>query len=1436
MLRLSFLLLLISCSAYSVLLGWVESPGYPMGYSPHDSVNWTRCAPKGHSLFIRLIHLDLEDSQDCANDAVKVFSNGTLISILCGKKEFEELEEVVNPLHFSSPGGCLTLLFHSDYANAEKHAGFRGFYSIQDFNECEDNLNYRCSQFCHNFIGGYNCACRHGYYLTEDKHTCTVSCNEDLSGLNNGDISSPFWPETYAENANCQHNLSVVENLQLELHFSEVFDVEQGPDGECIDALTIETHSGTLATFCGDKPPPSPLLTHSHQVQIRFTSDGFGANKGFSLHFKTRDKVCLPEVTSKSTVTPLKPEYKWGQTVIVTCDVGYVAISTQASDIIMEYEASCQSTGTWAPSYPCEIVDCGFPVLGDDSILQVVDSAKQSTVYEKQIQFYCSSKYYKLDGNDTYTCNARGEWISMDGKAEMPKCVEVCGMPEKYTLSSGRILGGNVAALGDVPWQLLIKYPKRGGASLINDMWAVTAAHVVNEHRGMPLNFHGGIVNANSSDSIVLQSEKIIIHPGYENNDGTNYDNDIALIRFKSRVNLQPNLTPICLPNVSRGVTENEQGTVSGWGSSLKKRNNKIVKVQKTQYLNYVDIGVYSSSKCENVPTLPSNNKEMSFTNNMFCAGAPGKDSCTGDSGGPFFSPTMGSSEGPYHLIGVVSWGPSCLDPDLKDGKGYYTKVENYVDWIKNTIQTEERNFELKRNQLLNPRNNYMISMCYSSVRLLLRISSVVKMFDPRSRWISFIVWFLYVLVCESLPLPDSGPLIHGEVKSPQYPQPYPPNLLKQWDLNVPEGFQIRLTFTHLDIEPSAGCYYDSVTVLYDKKLLGKFCGTENSANDHHPGYEPILSPGNRLTLVFQTDDYNPERRQNVGFSAQYQATDIDECSAPEPEDGSGPLCSQICLNTLGSYLCACHHGYELHSDQRTCMLSCGGGIFDEPTGHLFSPGYPNPAPHALSCQYVISVEAGFTVYLNFSDKFHIESVNTEEGPNCYYHWLELTVPHEKPVKLCGGTSPGLINTNSNNVTLDYHTDDQGLSNGWSLDYSTNRVKCPVPGVVVKGRVTPSLTEYFYRDYIYVRCDQGYKLMADGREIESFSTMCQSNAQWHLPLPECHIIDCGEPDPLLNGGVRFLSGAENQYLSTVEYHCNEPFYSLLGSTNVTFTCEADRKWRLTRDESFSPVCLPVCGRPTQYIEGYQRIIGGSEAPEHTIPWQVLLNINSNRGGGMVIADRWILTAAHVVVHQGQQSPAQSIRIFMGDTDIHRMETSFVHPASVHVHPEYNDQDGLNFNNDIALIKLQEPITFNAAVMPLCLPAKNATYTTGLVGLVSGFGTTNDGGRQMITNKLKYVMLPVVDQEKCRESITLWKKIRPNTPDLTDNMFCAGTPEGTQDSCQGDSGGPFSVDINGRSWAAGIVSWGIKCGQRGKYGVYTKVINYLDWIKQVMQEN
>lgn len=243
-------------------------------------------------------------------------------------------------------------------------------------------------------------------------------------------------------------------------------------------------------------------------------------------------------------------------------------------------------------------------------------------------------------------------------------------------------MGGTDANLGELPWQLLITQPKKGGASLINDQWAVTAAHVVENINGNVL-LYGGLVdeNAGSDNMVVMESKNIIIHPRYAaagEEARTNFDNDIALIKLASRVNLGPNLIPICLPMSNMSLVENELGTVSGFGIT-DKTDGRLV---KSHSLKYAHVGVYSLDKCNDSPFI-AGNKRMAFTDNMFCAGADGMDSCRQDSGGPFTTPMLSDGKGPFYLSGIVSWGPPCRQ---RKYKGYYTKVKNYVDWIKETI------------------------------------------------------------------------------------------------------------------------------------------------------------------------------------------------------------------------------------------------------------------------------------------------------------------------------------------------------------------------------------------------------------------------------------------------------------------------------------------------------------------------------------------------------------------------------------------------------------------------------------------------------------------------------------------------------------------------------------------------------------------------------
>jgi secreted trypsin-like serine protease len=68
----------------------------------------------------------------------------------------------------------------------------------------------------------------------------------------------------------------------------------------------------------------------------------------------------------------------------------------------------------------------------------------------------------------------------------------------------------------------------------------------------------------------------------------------------------------------------------------------------------------------------------------QICAGSKnGTDTCNGDSGGPLmFQKVFDDREVRNILVGVVSFGVSC-----GAGRGIYTDVSSYMDWILETIQ-----------------------------------------------------------------------------------------------------------------------------------------------------------------------------------------------------------------------------------------------------------------------------------------------------------------------------------------------------------------------------------------------------------------------------------------------------------------------------------------------------------------------------------------------------------------------------------------------------------------------------------------------------------------------------------------------------------------------------------------------------------------------------
>lgn len=149
-----------------------------------------------------------------------------------------------------------------------------------------------------------------------------------------------------------------------------------------------------------------------------------------------------------------------------------------------------------------------------------------------------------------------------------------------------------------------------------------------------------------------------------------------------------------------------------------------------------------------------------------------------------------------------------------------------------------------------------------------------------------------------------------------------------------------------------------------------------------------------------------------------------------------------------------------------------------------------------------------------------------------------------------------------------------------------------------------------------------------------------------------------------------------------------------------------------------------------------------------------------------------------------------------------------------------------YDFDIAVVRLKTPIVFRMNVAPACLPTKDwaeSMLMTQKTGIVSGFGKTHEKGRPSST--LKMLEVPYVDRNTCKLSSSF---------SITQNMFCAGYDSKPEDACQGDSGGPHVTRFKDTYFITGIVSWGEGCAKKGKYGVYTKVTNFLKWIDRSLK--
>ncbi|XP_014442485.1 mastin-like [Tupaia chinensis] len=237
------------------------------------------------------------------------------------------------------------------------------------------------------------------------------------------------------------------------------------------------------------------------------------------------------------------------------------------------------------------------------------------------------------------------------------------------------------------------------------------------------------------------------------------------------------------------------------------------------------------------------------------------------------------------------------------------------------------------------------------------------------------------------------------------------------------------------------------------------------------------------------------------------------------------------------------------------------------------------------------------------------------------------------------------------------------------------------------------------------------------------------------------------------------------------------------------------------------------------------IVGGHDAPAGKWPWQVSLWIfNSTYGkwefqcGGSLIHRQWVLSAAHCI--PAKHSRPQDFQVQAGQV---RLWSSNARQkvAAIFLHPKYDPLKKVYGGSDVALFKLEVPVTPSAQVNLVTLPPARLTVPAGTGCWVTGWGAIHANEALGPPYHLQEVEVPVVGNQVCRQQYLRVGRY------IKDDMLCAGSSG--RDACQGDSGGPLVCNWQGAWIQIGVVSWGHGCGSPDYPGVYTRVTTYLSWI-------
>ncbi|XP_071348522.1 cubilin-like isoform X19 [Trachinotus anak] len=858
--------------------GYLTSPAFPFEYPPSQRCVWVITAPEpGQKILLNFNPLFNLEDRDCKHDYVEVYNGGDQLSPLLGRFCGE-----IAPSPIISSSNQLLIKFVSD--NETQGAGFSVRYEVSQTDKCGDNLE----------LGSPG-------YLT-----------------------SPAFPFEYPPSQRCVWVITAPEPGQkILLNFNPLFYLE---DRDCKHDY-VEVYNGgdqlspLLGRFCGEIAP-SPIISSSNQLLIKFVSDNETQGAGFSVHYEVSQTApeCSRNFTAPQGVITT-PDFPNKYPNNLNCTLMIFAPNT--SEIVLEFDSFSMESETMQPQGSLckydwlEIWD-GLPAVGIHigrycgttspgrvisytgifSMTIITDSSftREGFSANYTIRERSLSSNRSLGNKHEYKC---GDNLELDS----PGYLTSPGYPFEYPPSQRCV------------WVITVPEPGQKILLNFNPLFNLEDRDCKRDYVEV---YNGGnqlspllgrFCGKIAPSPIISSSNQLLIK--------FVSDSETQEAGFSVRYEVSQTA-----PECSRNFTA-PQGVITTPDFPKEYPNN----------LNCT-LMIFAPNTSEIVLEFDSFSMEsetMVALSNL----------CTYDWLEIWDGlPAVGSHIGRY--CGTTSPG----------------RVISYTGILSMTIITDS---SITREGFS---ANYTIRERSLSSNLSLGNKHEYK--------------------CGNNLELDSP----GYLTSPGYPFEYPPSQRCVWVITAPEpGQKILLNFNpHFYLE-DRDCKHDYVEVYNGgdqlSPLLGRFCGEIAPS--------PIISSSNQLLIKFVSDN----ETQGAGFSVRYKVSQ----TAPE--------CSRN---------------------------------FTAPQGVITTPDFPNKYPNKLNCTLMIFAPNTSEIVLEF-DSFSMEPDTMVALSNlCTYDWLEiwdgLPAVGTHVGKYCGTTSPGQVISYTGILSMTIITDSSITREGFSANYS----------------------------------------------------------------------------------------------------------------------------------------------------------------------------------------------------------------------------------------------------------------------------------------------------------------------------------------------------------------------------------------------------------------